>query len=222
MALKFKSRRVTMDNLSLAKKIVKLIDIIPGTRTKKGKYTFINPCPICGHKDHFTITTHDNCFQSQSGCCNLKNNKTSGSVIDWFMYTEGLSTKDAINKVLELAGLKAETVNRKEINRIKINRQLQEIITESKETGYNAYFDKSCDIEKKLRRRTEELGKKTPFNVWLLGFLEKWTNKFIEYNPENYRLMFDGPFLDDFENEYNNFIKQESLLNALYQIECLI
>ncbi|MGD9276530.1 MAG: hypothetical protein PVJ67_05135 [Candidatus Pacearchaeota archaeon] len=205
-----------MDNLDLAKQKIKLIDIIPGSRKKTGKWTFINPCPICGHNDHFTITTHDNCYQSQSKCCK------GGSIVDWFIESENLSRKDAVNKVLKISGLEREKVTHKELIKIQINKQLQEIITESKEVGYNNYFNKLVDIEKKLRKRVEELDKKTPFNVWLLGFLEKWTNIFIEYNPENYKKMFDGPFIDDFEMEYNNFIKNESLLNALYQIEHLI
>lgn len=58
---------------------------------KRGRATFFNPCPICGHKDDFQVTgSLYHCFSSSGG--------TGGSIIDYLMHKEGLDTGAACEK----------------------------------------------------------------------------------------------------------------------------
>lgn len=77
-----------------------------------GKY-WLNPCPVCGHKDHFTIFEDTNSYSSFSKCCN------GGTVIDFMIEVEGLDKKSAIDKIKELSGFQeiaaaAENLTKKE------------------------------------------------------------------------------------------------------------
>lgn len=56
----------------------------------------LNPCPKCGHKDHFTIYTDTNSYSSFNGCC------SGGSIVDYLMEVESMDQAEAIDKVKEL------------------------------------------------------------------------------------------------------------------------
>lgn len=58
----------------------------------------VNPCPVCGHKDHFTIYPDTNSYFSFSGCCR------GGSIIDYMVEVEGMSKEGAIKTLKQLAG----------------------------------------------------------------------------------------------------------------------
>lgn len=58
----------------------------------------INPCPVCGHSDHFTIYPDTNSYSSFSNCCK------GGSVLDFLIEVEGVTMEDAINELYSLAG----------------------------------------------------------------------------------------------------------------------
>jgi len=58
----------------------------------------LNPCPVCGHSDHFTIYPGTNSYTSFSGCCR------GGSIIDYMIEVEGLEQDQAIERLKELAG----------------------------------------------------------------------------------------------------------------------
>ena len=81
---------------------VSLLDYIEqsGLRLEKaGQNVYrINPCPVCGHKDHFTIYPDTNSYVSFSECCN------GGSIIDFMIEIEGLPKEEAINKLRTMAG----------------------------------------------------------------------------------------------------------------------
>jgi DNA primase len=81
---------------------VSLLDYIEqsGLRLEKaGQNVYrINPCPVCGHKDHFTIYPDTNSYVSFSECCN------GGSIIDYMIEIEGLPKEEAINKLRTMAG----------------------------------------------------------------------------------------------------------------------
>ncbi len=87
--------------ISELKNSVELLDYIKdkGENLEKvGQNTYrINPCPVCGHKDHFTIYTETNSYSSFSGCCQ------GGSVIDYFMEVEDMNKAEAIDKLKKLA-----------------------------------------------------------------------------------------------------------------------
>jgi KaiC/GvpD/RAD55 family RecA-like ATPase len=73
-----------------------------GKLEKAGKEYRLNPCPVCGHKDHFTIYPESNSYSSFSGCCN------GGSIIDYMVEVEGLNQGQAIEKLKQLAGVEPE------------------------------------------------------------------------------------------------------------------
>ncbi len=70
---------------------------------KEGDNLWLNPCPVCGHEDHFSINGSEGIFNSLSGCCE------GGSLYDYFMQVEGLDQKSAALKIRELANVKATT-----------------------------------------------------------------------------------------------------------------
>lgn len=93
--------------LEQLKEQVSLVEYVQGQgydlkRAGAGTYR-INPCPICGRQDHFTINENGNYFNSFSSCC------TGGSIIDWFMQIEGMEQNDAIDKLYSLAGEERQT-----------------------------------------------------------------------------------------------------------------
>lgn len=93
-------------DLEKMKKQVNLLDYIQdsGAQVEKaGKEYRLNPCPVCGHKDHFTIYPDSNSYSSFSGCCK------GGSIIDYMIEVEGLDKGQAIDKVKALiTGAKTE------------------------------------------------------------------------------------------------------------------
>lgn len=78
---------------------VSILSLIDHNRIKKeGKTYRVNPCPICGGKEHFTIYPETNSYSSFSGCCQ------GGSVYKFLQEVEGLSEDAAFEKLHELAG----------------------------------------------------------------------------------------------------------------------
>ena len=57
-----------MEDLNQVKNKIKLLDYIKskGLKVKNiGNNSFrVNPCPVCGHKNHFTINNNENYYQS--------------------------------------------------------------------------------------------------------------------------------------------------------------
>ena len=80
---------------------VSLLSLIKGKHKVKsigsGNYR-IDPCPICGSKDHFTIYPETNSYSSFSDCC------TGGSVYKYLIEVEGMGEDEAYKELLELAG----------------------------------------------------------------------------------------------------------------------
>ena len=59
----------------------------------------VTPCPICGHKDHFTIYPATNSYSSfNKDCC------TGGSILKFMQEVEGLELKEAVRKLYEITG----------------------------------------------------------------------------------------------------------------------
>lgn len=65
---------------------------------KEGKTYRVNPCPVCGGNDHFTVYPETNSYSSFSGCC------TGGSVYKYLQEVEEMSEADAWAKLHEMAG----------------------------------------------------------------------------------------------------------------------
>ena len=63
-----------------------------GRLVKRGRNTFINPCPICGHRDCMQVTGSVwHCHSSNHSGIN------SGTIIDYLMAHDGLTTGDALD-----------------------------------------------------------------------------------------------------------------------------
>lgn len=88
--------------------LVKYIESCTGSRAKKinGNEYRINPCPICGHKDHFTVYRNTNSYSSFNECCK------GGTIIDFYMEYYGKDVKESIQE------LKNELLGGQEMNTI--------------------------------------------------------------------------------------------------------
>ncbi|MHB8277891.1 MAG: DnaB-like helicase C-terminal domain-containing protein [Candidatus Humimicrobiaceae bacterium] len=58
----------------------------------------LDPCPVCSHKDHFTIYPSTGSYHSFSGCIE------GGSIIDFMINYEKLNIGQAIDKLCEITG----------------------------------------------------------------------------------------------------------------------
>ncbi len=93
-------------NIEDAKQKVDLIDYVEKTtnsRLKKaGNHYWVNPCPVCGRNDHFTLFIQTNSWRSYNDC--TENYAKGGSIVDYFIAVEGYEKQEAIRKTIELAG----------------------------------------------------------------------------------------------------------------------
>ncbi|WHY88206.1 DnaB-like helicase C-terminal domain-containing protein [Neobacillus novalis] len=90
---------------SESKKQVDLISLIKKKHLleKVGKGTYrVNPCPVCGHYDHFTIFAETNSYFSFSGCCK------GGSAFDYLLEVEEKSHDDAFHEYQKLLEVEKE------------------------------------------------------------------------------------------------------------------
>lgn len=100
-----------MEDLNELKQKVSLLDYIKQSATGKigrvGNNEYrLNPCPVCGSKDHFTIYADSNSYSSFNGCCK------GGTIIDYFIEIEHLSTEEAIKKLYQITGTEYKTKTR--------------------------------------------------------------------------------------------------------------
>lgn len=65
---------------------------------KAGKALRVEPCPVCTHKDHFTIYPETNSYTSFAGCC------SGGSVYKYLQEVEGMNKEVAFAELHRLAG----------------------------------------------------------------------------------------------------------------------
>lgn len=100
-----------MQDLEQIKDKIRLVDYIQGTGIKLKKIGVnlysVNPCPICGHNDNFRVYDDTNSFH----CFSLDE---GGTIIDYFIKVEGLSKKEAIDKLCKVTGTPRETIKEKE------------------------------------------------------------------------------------------------------------
>ena len=86
----------------------------------------LNPCPVCGHDDHFTVYAAKNTYSSFSGCCE------GGSIVDYLMEIESLSKNEAIKKLRKISEgddlevSKTETMIEATTNNEDINKMVEE------------------------------------------------------------------------------------------------
>lgn len=188
-----------MDNKTIAKQTVKLIDIIPGSKTKKGKYVFVNPCPICNHNDHFIIVPSTNSYSSHNSCCK------GGSIIDWFMETQGMKLNESIKYCIELAGLEDKKISNSQLRELQLKNKAIENNKHIETSIIERCYHKLTTVERALR----EIENKDCFLNWVLSFIESYTLRFVraKLHDELYKLCLN--FKSELHYSYTEFIRYE-------------
>ncbi len=80
-----------------AKSRISLLDYImnAGLSPRQiGNKWVVNPCPVCGRKDHFYVYPDTNSYSSFSGCCK------GGSIIDFMVEVEKKDKRSAIKEIV--------------------------------------------------------------------------------------------------------------------------
>lgn len=197
-----------MDNLELAKQEIKLIDYVDGSKNKKGKYTFVNPCPICGHHDHFAID-NKNTWVSFSKCGSKYN---GGSIVQLLCEIEYYDEKAAIKKVLEMAGRNEIKISPNQIKKAKTEKEALNFKIQKQKTIINKCYHKLCKMLIALRQI-----KKDALLTWLCNFLDSYTDKYItaSSHKELYDLCLN--FKSELHYSYINFLSYENELNLILE-----
>ena len=98
-----------MEDLEQVKNKIKLIDYIKlqGNKVEiHGNNSFkINPCPKCGHKNHFIINVDRNYYHSFAECCK------GGDILNYMQEIEGLSFKEAKDKLFKITNTPIEEIS---------------------------------------------------------------------------------------------------------------
>ena len=91
---------MNLEELKQEADILKYIQDTTGAAAKRISSNIyrLDPCPVCNHKDHFTIYPSTNSYHSFSGCIE------GGSIIDFMINYEKLNIGQAIDKLQEVTG----------------------------------------------------------------------------------------------------------------------
>jgi len=193
-----------MELIDIAKEKVKLIDYIEGNKKNSGKWTFIDPCPKCGGKNHFVIRNDSNTFSSFSKCCK------GGSIIDYLLEIENFGTiSECITRVLEIAGLEENKKTASNVKKIKEERLKKSKQNKLITLRFNLLYHKLTNYFKIASKIP--IDEQTSLMMWLLDFIDRYTSLMIENNNDYY---FVENFKKLFEMEYKNFLKWEDEFNA--------
>lgn len=127
------------EHLEKAKSKINLLEYIENycnTKAKNvGNTYYINPCPKCGHKDHFSIDIENSYYKSFADCCR------GGSIIDFLLEFENLNLEEAITKTLSLANMNSITDGKKNEYSSKAIVNFNNIIEEThRNVGNTDYF----------------------------------------------------------------------------------
>jgi KaiC/GvpD/RAD55 family RecA-like ATPase len=171
----------------------------------------INPCPVCGHKDHFTIYPGTNSYNSFSDCCK------GGSIIDYMIEVEGMEQTQAIDKLKAMAG---EEKIKKVSERNKQDPVIREKEVESKSMAESDKKELALLVMKAAQNQTNYyekrgLGEKI-INSYRLGYLPEGH---IFGNSFKYVLPVSDQFVilrSDNENDRYRNIGNTAILNSRY------
>lgn len=143
-----------------------------GTKLQRqGSKVLLNPCPICGHQDHFFVYPKNNSYYSFSGCCK------GGTIVDWLIEHDGLSLAEAMKQVHG----DSPPIDRQKNEEIK---RLASLLNKQLEGFFNVIIHKY-----KSMVRTEEAFKRldipweNPYYRWIrqgVRFYDRVTTEFIE------------------------------------------
>ena len=181
---------------------INILDLIQDNHKLKqvgsGVYR-VNPCPVCGHDDHFTVYPETNSYSSFSECC------TGGSVYQYLIEVEDMTEDAAYKKLLEFANVRTDD-SKKEIapNSEKLSRHTEKtgattmdytetIITlyENQSENDRQYFiDRGISPEVIDRYKLSVgdvsalepsyFGKRAILPVWQAGKVVAWNSRSLE------------------------------------------
>lgn len=187
------------DNLVEAKKVISILNLIGGNTREIGNKILINPCPKCGHKDHFFVYKYTNTFYSYNKCCK------GGSVVDYLNQVENLTISEAIKTILEMAGLEGNKKSVSEINTLKRKRNNFVFEEEKKHVLFNQLYNNILELYKQVK----SIENRGVYLQFIYDFCDKVTEKCIEYNDKNFEYLkhIEEDFkmcLDEFFKYYKN------------------
>lgn len=168
------------NDLEELKKSIDLLDYIVKNNSvcethKYGNLVRINPCPICGKRDHFDVHIDTNSYFSQSGCCN------GGSIIDYMIEDEDLNKIDAINKLKSLAGNYEEFKPKEIIEQNKVKYDFTPLI----DSAANKVKDTNYFKDRGFSEETIKRHKLGYFNTGLNYAISKYPELFSEGKKTN-------------------------------------
>lgn len=170
-----------IDINDLKKMLPPLEDLIQGKKTRKGNYIYVEPCPVCGHRNHFII--QNNKFHSFNNCIQ------GGDNLDWLIRHLRLTWKDLFEKYSNGKDIKKLTKKQQEKNKAK------KLEKEKEEQIFNLIYDNLLFIYKTLDKIKNKLN---PFGLWLYNWSDLWTNFFINCDDKKQTL---NKFKQDIKTE---------------------
>lgn len=166
--------------------------------SRVGRSHRINPCPVCGSKDHFTIFPETNSYSSFSNCCN------GGSVYKYLQEVEKLDDIAAYKKLHELAS--GQAYEPKERNAYEITELPNEIETDFTELVLKRYerserryrndmlevfYKRGITINEimkyKLSVYRDQDGKRAMFPIWSKGKVVYYEARALEGQKPKYK-----------------------------------
>lgn len=139
-----------MEELETVKNKISIIDYIQdnGGKIKNlGGGTFsVEPCPVCGHKDHFRVNSNSNYYNSFNGCCK------GGDILNYMQEVEHLTFKEAKEKLYKITNTPLQEYK---ANTVKENTQTKEQWAEAEKQEY-IRKQKTKFIKEAIEKQTEE------------------------------------------------------------------
>ncbi len=162
----------------------------PGSNpTRQGIKILLNPCPICGHKDHFFVYPENNSYYSFSGCCK------GGSIVDALIEFEGIPLAEAMRRVHGEGSQSgyADDICRRQKEKQKTEK-LAGLLTQKVESFFNAITQKYKLFKlAELECYRNGIDRMDPFYRWIrhgVAFYDRLTDEFINGSfEERVRLM---------------------------------
>mgnify|MGYP002338699331 CR=1 FL=1 len=193
-------------DINKAKKLVSLKDYVLTNTTSKidsksGNTVNLNPCPICNHNDCFRIYPNTNSWKCFSG-----DHDSGGSIVDFIMEYDNLENKQAIKKVIELAGGENYDRKQKQVKETKKTSDSKNKITSSLIEKYHDNVNKTDYFKK--RGIDKDL-----IDKYKLGYDEKYNTVTLPCYKEEEPVFMVKRYINPRNNKYHN-IGGTELFNA--------
>jgi len=177
----------------------------------------IEPCPICGHRDHFTIYPDTNSYCSFSGCCE------GGSVYKFLIEVEGLSKDEAYKELKKLAGV---DIKMKPARKNKNSKQAEQVAEQvEKKVNVDELTDWILTLYKRQTEQDKEYFRKRGLSDEIIdkyklciGQLEgeNFKRAILPYWENERVVYYTARALGDEKTRYKNFSGNVPVFNGHY------